>query len=253
MLQTPVSVSPVDEGTGSAYGGPYRVTVVDDSAVIRGLITRALESDPQIKIVASLGNGLKAVESIARVDTEVMVLDNEMPVMDGITALPKIIRAKPNLKVIMASTLTTKNAAISLRALANGAADYISKPTSRTELHGGSEFRDELLAKVKALGAAYRGTVGLALPEGANAESPLKEKARAAPDRHGVALYSSMWIVLARPSHYSPKILAIGSSTGGPQALFTVLGGLKRPVSVPILIAQHMPKKFTAILAKHIG
>ena len=104
-------------GTDGSTGDPYRVMVVDDSAVIRGLLTRSLEEDPKIKVVASVGNGEVAIKTLDRHDIEVIILDIEMPVMDGLTALPKLLEKKPGVQVIMASTLTRKNAEVSLRAL----------------------------------------------------------------------------------------------------------------------------------------
>ena len=215
----------------------YRVMVVDDSAMIRGLLTRTLESDPAIKVVASAGNGELAVKAIARTDIDVVILDIEMPVMDGLTALPQLLRASPGVKVIMASTLTRRNAAISLRALTAGASDYIPKPTSARELHSTDGFRRELLAKVKALGdpAARR------------------EKRSAAPLKGPrLNLYRDAEIVLRRPSAHPPQVIAVGSSTGGPRALFTVFQTLGSKLRVPVLITQHMPPTFTAILAEHL-
>ncbi|MBF0375049.1 MAG: response regulator [Alphaproteobacteria bacterium] len=103
-----------DNGAASA-NDPVRVMVVDDSAVVRGLITRMLEEDPSISVVASVGNGQMALTALERHDIEVVVLDIEMPVMDGMTALPQMLKMSPGLQVIMASTLTLKNADISLR------------------------------------------------------------------------------------------------------------------------------------------
>ena len=104
--------------------------VVDDSAVIRGFISRLLESDPEFEVVATAVNGEQAVKAVARCNADVVILDIEMPVMDGLTALPQILKARPGVKVLMASTLTRRNAAISIKALAAGASDYV--PMSRT-------------------------------------------------------------------------------------------------------------------------
>ena len=143
-------------GTDSDAGGPFRVMVVDDSAVIRGLLTRALEKDSSIKVVASVGNGETAIKALSRHDIEVIILDIEMPVMDGLTALPKLLAAQPGVQVIMASTLTRKNAEVSLRALQAGAADYLPKPSSTSELTGADAFQRELVEKVTALATAAR-------------------------------------------------------------------------------------------------
>src|SRR3954469_345038 len=130
-----------------------RVMVVDDSAIVRGLIVRMLKPDARIDVVASCSNGQMAVAHAARHPVDVIILDIEMPVMDGLAALPKLLEASPGASVIMASTLTQRNAAISLRALALGAADYVAKPTS-DKLGGSEEFRRELIEKVITLGRA---------------------------------------------------------------------------------------------------
>ena len=150
-----------DKGvSGTAPGktaDPIRVMVVDDSAVVRGLITRMLEADPDIGVAASVGNGQIAVNTLERrKDIDVILLDIEMPVMDGLTAIPLLLKADPGVKIIMASTLTLRNAEISMRALQAGAADYIPKPTASRELSGGQDFRRDLLENVKTLGEARR-------------------------------------------------------------------------------------------------
>lgn len=222
---------------------PVRVMVVDDSAVIRGLISKALEADAGIKVVHSASNGQMAVDIAGRSNVEVVVLDIEMPVMDGITALPKLLAARPGLQVVMASTLTRRNADISLQALAAGAADYVAKPSS-SELVSAEDFKRELTSKVKELGQAYRRRH----PESAAAApTPARRIVPAAPAGPPVPLK------LRPEATLQPEVLAIGSSTGGPQALFKVLGGLGGKADVPILVTQHMPATFTAILAEHIA
>ena len=120
--------------------GPYRVMLVDDSAVIRGLLSRWLGADSAIEIVASVGNGQVAINSMERSNPEIVVLDIEMPVMDGLTALPQILKINPNVQVLMSSTLTSKNAKISLQAMSLGAADYIPKPTTNREVISSQSF-----------------------------------------------------------------------------------------------------------------
>jgi two-component system chemotaxis response regulator CheB len=215
--------------------------VVDDSAVVRGLITRTLQSDSRLELVASCSNGEMAITQAARKTPDVIVLDIEMPVMDGLAALPGILAASPATRVIMASTLTQRNAAVSLRALSLGAADYIAKPTS-DKLGANEIFHRELIDKTIALGRA--------------------KPAAAAPAR-GVVPFPAQRTT-ARPSPAPsfpvristgrrPRIIAIGSSTGGPQALLTLLGNLSPSVQCPIVIAQHMPATFTTVLAQHIA
>ena len=238
-----------------------RVMVVDDSAVVRGLITRMLEEDPAFVVAASVGNGQMAISALERHDIEVVVLDIEMPVMDGLTALPKLLKVDPDLQIIMASTLTLKNADISMRALEAGAADYIPKPTSSRELSGGLDFKHELLGKVRALAARRRRKKGglrpipsapaYAAPSAGAAPSPAAPPALATRPNFGRGTGP---ITLRQAAHEIPEVIAIGSSTGGPQALFSVFGAIKAgTVHQPILITQHMPPTFTTILAEHIS
>jgi len=208
-----------------------RVMLCDDSAVIRGAIARMLEADPAVRVVARAGNGQAAVDELRRTPVDVLVLDIEMPVMDGMTALPLLLRADPGLKVIMASTLTTSGADIALRALRLGAADYLPKPSS-IGTAGNETFRRELLAKVKGL-ARLRQRALHPVPSQPVPEAPAAQL-RPAP-------------------RTQPRLLAVGSSTGGPQALFTLVQGLGRALPVPVVLTQHMPATFTPILADHLA
>lgn len=232
-----------------------RVMVVDDSAVIRGLITRSLETDPEVKVVASVGDGKQAVSQIGRTGVDVVVLDIEMPVMDGMTALPLLLEASSSTKVIMASTLTERNADISLKAMEFGASDYVAKPTSTREISTGQDFKTELLSKVKVLGTQARRdpkrrSGGAAAGRSVRPTTPVVGVRRTA---GGVEIVNRGGEVKLRPmpTAFRPQLLAIGSSTGGPQALFQVLRAVGK-IKVPIILTQHMPKTFTTILAEHI-
>ena len=229
---------PLQARTAAASGRPIAVMLVDDSAVIRGLLRRWLEEAPDIAVVATAGDGEAALRTAASAKPDVLVLDVEMPRLDGISALPRLLKADPELKVIMSSTLTLRNAEISLRALKLGAADYVAKPSSARELHAVDGFRRELVAKVRALGAARPRRDR---PLAAALSSPPAEPA----PRKPIAL---------RPLPVAPpKAILVGSSTGGPQALFAFLGALGGRVRQPILIVQHMPAGFTRILAEHLS
>ena len=188
-------------------GDPYRVMVVDDSAVIRGLVSRFLDESPAVNVVTTAANGKLALAALDLYDIEVVILDIEMPVMDGMTALPQLLKAKPDLKVIMASTLTEKSAAISLKALSLGAADYIPKPSAAREVHGAATFRDDLLEKV--IGLASVGLVGKSQPPAS--DEPVRDRAPIVSSLH----IDPAKIALRAPSNLPVKVLAIGSSTGG--------------------------------------
>jgi two-component system chemotaxis response regulator CheB len=217
--------------------------VVDDSAVIRGLIARILEADPELEVVSSVGNGEMALSALRRAPVDVIVLDIEMPVMDGLTALPKLIAASPGTQVIMASTLTKANAEVSLKAMQMGAADYVAKPSAIRDIHGAGAFRRDLLEKVRTLAAAAR-QAGVPRPAAAQSRPAPRPAAPATPSR--ISLRDL-------PANFRPGIIAIGSSTGGPQALFELLGQLSGQVRQPIVVTQHMPATFTTILAEHIA
>lgn len=233
---------------GQTQVEPLRVMVVDDSAVIRGMISRWIEAEPDMAVAASVRTGLDAVNQLERVMPDVMVLDVEMPDMDGITALPLLLAKKRDLIVIMASTLTRRNAEVSLKALSLGASDYIPKPESTRESGTVDVFKRDLILKVRSFGARLRRRPMVASPPLAPAaRSPLAAPA-AAPVQHVPAK------VALRPfAKTMPRALLIGSSTGGPQALMTVITEL-RPVidRVPVLVTQHMPPTFTTILAEHL-
>jgi two-component system chemotaxis response regulator CheB len=239
-----------EDRAGQRDGGTddkVHVMVVDDSAVIRGLLTRTLEADPKIRVVASVGNGQVAINTLQRMDVEVVILDIEMPVMDGMTALPKLIAARPGLQVIMASTLTHRNAAVSLKALEQGAAHYVTKPGSTGGLMSATDFQRELTETVKTLGLAARKAAAKA------GRAPVKRLGTATLLPAAKRPEAPKAIRLREGPISPPQVLAIGSSTGGPQALFAVLARMADAIKVPVLITQHMPATFTTILAEHIG
>ena len=226
---------------------PLRVMVVDDSVVIRGLISRWIEAEPDMVVAASLRTGLDAVNQLERVKPDVALLDIEMPELDGISALPQLLAKQRNLIVIMASTLTRRNAEISFKALSLGAADYIPKPESTRETSAAEVFRHDLLQKVRTLGARVRrkaqpGAAPVVTPVVTRAPAPVPPHAPAAP------------IVKRAFGLTVPRVLVIGSSTGGPQALMTLVSDLGPVIDrVPVLITQHMPPTFTTILAEHLA
>ncbi len=131
---------------------PIRVMIVDDAVVVRGLLARWVDAEPDMEVIASLRNGREAVAQIEQCDPDAVMLDIEMPELDGITALPLLLQKKRDLVVIMVSTFTRRSAEISLRALSLGAADYIPKPQSARETTTATSFRRELIKKIRSLG-----------------------------------------------------------------------------------------------------
>jgi two-component system chemotaxis response regulator CheB len=209
---------------------PIRVMIVDDSAVIRSVISRTLRNKEGITVVGTAFNGKMAVETVEKLDPDIIILDIEMPIMDGITALPEILKKKPGVKVLICSTLSNRGAEISVKALSLGATECILKPGGDV-IVSATDFQDSLVKVVRSLApAVLRGHAGAQ-------KTTLSTKSAYSLRKESVRIPA--------------KIVAIGSSTGGPSALIEVLNGLNN-LPVPIVITQHMPKTFTAILAKHI-
>ena len=235
----------------SAASRRIRVMLVDDAVVVRGLFARWVESEPDLDVVATLRTGREAVDQLERVDPDVVVLDVDMPELDGIAALPLLLEKKRDLVVIMASTLTRRNAEISLRALSLGAADYIPKPGSNREVSASTAFRRDLIEKIRQLGMRAKRLRPAAPP----ARAPLETRPAPSIVPEPVAEVAAPPPITLRPMPTTPpRVLLIGSSTGGPQALNTLIaeigGVLQR---APVLITQHMPPTFTAVLAEHLA
>ncbi|OLF81619.1 chemotaxis response regulator protein-glutamate methylesterase [Maricaulis sp. W15] len=240
-----------------------RVLVVDDSAVARGLMTRWVEEDPDLTLVGSAVDGEQGLRKATELKPDLIVLDVEMPKMDGLAALPLLLKAVPGCRVVMASTLTRRGGEVTIRALSMGAADYASKPQAG-RLAGAEEFRRDLLSKLKALAPrpippvpTQRDVLPSTTPP--TPATPTARTTTAPPSAAAPA--KKMHAPVAQPPmnrggtprHTGrPEIIAIGSSTGGPQALRDVIGAFPADVRSPIVIAQHMPALFTKILAEHL-
>jgi two-component system, chemotaxis family, protein-glutamate methylesterase/glutaminase len=224
--------------------------VVDDSVVIRGMISRWIGAEPDMEVSASLRTGLDAVNQIERIKPDVAVLDIEMPELDGISALPLLLAKKRDLVIIMASTLTRRNAEISFKALSLGAADYIPKPESTREATAAETFHHDLIQKIRHLGARARRR---AQPS-ASPSMPAPERAREVSAQPVAAPGAQLQLARQPFSMLAPRVLLIGSSTGGPQALMTLVADIGPVIDrFPVLITQHMPPTFTTILAEHLG
>src|SRR4051795_5926901 len=220
---------------------PIRVMIVDDAVVVRGLVSRWVGEEPDLDIVASLRTGREAVDQLLRHNPDVVVLDIDMPDLNGIEALPLLLEKKRDLVVIMASTLSRRNAEISLRALSLGAADYVPKPATNREVTTSASFRRELIEKVRQLGARRKHAKSEAraripaIPPAAFVRPKLTDPRTAMPT-HGQAAEIKL-----RPfSIVIPRVLLIGASTGGPQALTGLVAQLGPVIErAPVLITQH--------------
>ncbi|MGH1398481.1 MAG: chemotaxis-specific protein-glutamate methyltransferase CheB [Alphaproteobacteria bacterium] len=232
------------QNSTSASGTPssdtdITVMLVDDSAVIRGALSRVFEDIDGITVAKSVPDGELAIKVATSAQPDIVILDIEMPVMDGLTALPKILQASPKTKVIMFSSLTEKGASVTLQALRLGAVECLVKPSSATDVGKGSEFQRNLVGLIQNLVPHKRKDTAARATTAAPFPAPVTKGAE-------IQLRPETLIYKGKPG-----IVAIGSSTGGPQALFNVLKHCKG-FDVPIIITQHMPPKFTKILAEHI-
>jgi two-component system, chemotaxis family, protein-glutamate methylesterase/glutaminase len=208
-----------------------RVLVVDDSVVIRRLITRALESELDIEVVGTAANGVLALAKIEQLRPDLVTLDIEMPQMDGLTTLAQIRQIDTKLPVIMCSTLTERGASATLEALALGATDYVTKPGGQVSAdldHALANLHDDLVPKIRALCPQLTPA-----PVAARPSAPIATRVASGP---------------------APMVQAvvIGVSTGGPSALADVIPHLPADLGVPVLVCQHMPPVFTRLLADRL-
>jgi len=252
-----MSIASAAASSVAATDRPIRVMVVDDAVVARSLATRWIDAEPDMTVVASLRTGREAVDQIERHDPDVVVLDVEMPELDGISALPLLLRKKRDLVVIMASALTRRSAEISLRALSLGAADYVPKPDSTCEATTSAAFRRELIEKIRNLGRRRSVAPRAFKPTPAREPAPLPRSQPSRPPaiRSGAPFHAETHAAKLRPfSALLPRVLLIGASTGGPQALTALLEKLPAAIDrAPVLITQHMPPTFTTVLAEHLS
>jgi two-component system chemotaxis response regulator CheB len=207
-----------------------RVLVVDDSVVVRQIVSDALRTDPEIEVVGLAQNGRVALEKIAVARPDVITLDIEMPEMDGLATLTELRKLHPQLPVIMFSTLTERGAGATLDALSRGASDYVCKPSGQRNVQQTMEtIRSQLIPKIHAL---YQRRSG-----GTRAQASIDPA------------YGN----LPKSSNGPVNLVVIGVSTGGPAALAEVIPRLPAGLRQPVLVVQHMPPMFTRVLAQRLA
>ena len=216
-----------------------RVLVVDDAVVVRRILTDVLEADPDIEVVGTAPNGRIALAKITQVNPDIIILDVEMPEMDGLTALRALRASGHKQPVIMFSTLTAKAATITLDALAAGASDYVTKPANvGSVVEAKQRVHEQLIPKIKAL-------------------SPADLTRPVPPPRPRTTVAGRAAGTTSRPRAAGPgariDCVAIGVSTGGPNALTTLFGQLPASFPAPIVVVQHMPPVFTRQLAARLS
>ena len=212
----------------TAQAAQIRVLVVDDSSLIRRMVSRIFESDPDIFLAGTARNGVDALGKLNDMKPDVVTLDIEMPEMDGLKTLREITHRYPGVRVIMLSSLTERGTSVTLDALMNGASDYVTKPTQGTE-SAYEQLSVQLLAKVKAL-----------FPK-------LNSNKLAATATRANAVSSAPAI-----THPPAEICCIGVSTGGPSALYDIWSHFPKNFPLPVVIVQHMPAMFTQMLAERL-
>lgn len=255
---------------------PVRVAVVDDSVVVRGLLSKWLSETSGIEVVGAFKSGREIIDALPGVAPRIILLDLDMPDMDGITALPLILAKSPQSRVIVVSSLSVHGAELTMRSLMRGATDYLPKPSNHREVSTSADFRQALVAKVLAVGGVRAITRAAppvaparqpAAPPVARspfpATSPIQRIPAAAspvaPFRQPVPASAAAPADRSagpqvRPlERVRPKMVVIGASTGGPQALVLTLGRMKNLIArLPVVIAQHMPPIFGSIFASHL-
>jgi two-component system, chemotaxis family, protein-glutamate methylesterase/glutaminase len=235
----PAPIPPLSHRVLNRLGRRIKVLVVDDSVVIRRIISQSLSSDPDLEVVGYAANGLIALQKAAELKPDVITLDIEMPEMDGLTTIRRLREASCTACVIMCSALTSRGASATIDALIHGANDYVTKPynTGPTD-SAPTLLRDELVPKIKQFFEPKK-TVAMPCPTPVQSLAP----ARLTPRFPAMPLFA---IPVER------KIVAIGVSTGGPTALMEVLPQLPASFPLPVVIVQHMPPLFTKLFADRL-
>lgn len=229
-------------------GRPIRVMIVDDAVVVRGLVNRWLTDEGGFEVISTCRSAIDAISDLDRMEPDLIVLDIEMPDMDGLTALPFILRKCPGVAVIVSSSLGATQADLTLRCMALGAADFLPKPSSNREVTTSLQFRRELIERATVLGARV-----VQRRQGVLQARRKPMDGAVPPAIPRPSLVSNAGQMPLRPRK-RPTVVAIGASTGGPNAVIEMLRAMPRVLErLPVVVVQHMPATFTAIFAEHVA
>jgi len=254
----------------AVLGRPARILIVDDSAVMRALLRSVVGSDKHLEVAGTAADGASALRAMESIRPDLVLLDVEMPGMDGVSTLKQMKAAGSRIPVIMCSSLTQRGAKVTIEALASGAADYVAKPAGQPSRDAAIQsLAHDLVPKILALtanstGSQHQNPVGAAFPPApwASNRAPVEPRSLWPGQHPPVSSPPSFSIpgtapapVLSAPpvSSVPPAVLLIGVSTGGPAALDVLLPALPASFPLPILIVQHMPELFTRLLAERLN
>lgn len=221
----------------SEFDKPINIMIVDDSSVMRNILTKIIDTDHMIKLVSTASDGREALSELERNSIDVVLLDVQMPIMDGLEAIPLLLKINPKLKIIIVSSLASPNAECTVKALSLGAVDYIEKPNNRVDV---GLFSQHLLLKIRIFGMANRG---------------LYREIKLDTDIKNIEQTKEVISLKEKPRIFKPEIIAIASSTGGPRALMEVMSGLSESFlnNNIIIITQHIKHDFVDLLIRNIN
>lgn len=236
----------------SAIPRPARILIVDDSAVMRSLLRSVVTSDTRLEVAGTASDGASGLRAAEALRPDLILLDVEMPVLDGLGTLRQLRARNRHIPVIMCSTLTQRGAKITIEALAGGAADYVAKPSGQPSREAAvRSLAHDLIPKILALT-----TAATAIPDARSAASAPFQPVASTPSRSFSSQSPAPTTLAASPAipgnSLPPAAILIGVSTGGPAALDLILSDLPADFPLPILVVQHMPELFTRLLAERL-
>lgn len=237
-------------------GRRTRILIVDDSAVMRNLLRTVVNSDAHCEVAGTAADGASALDSLPVINPDVVLLDVEMPVMDGLATLRALRQRSNSTPVIMCSSLTHRGARVTIEALASGAADYVAKPSGQANREAAmQQLAQELIPKIRALTATGTREVLLrqSSPDGSSPALLLRRPVTGALRFEDECSHTQQRYGKSQPITATPSVIVIGVSTGGPAALDVVLQAFPADFPLPIVVVQHMPELFTSLLAERLN